>query len=98
MIHKGKVVLSAPLDAIKARHRRVTIRFDEPRDRAPELPGALGCQGGGREWTVVCDGALEELQATVAGLGAKVLAAETPSLEDIFVARVGAGRRGLRED
>jgi len=98
MIHKGKVVLSAPLDAIKARHHRVTLRFDEARDRAPELPGALSCQGGGLEWTVICDGALEELHATVAALGAKVLATETPSLEDIFVARVGAGRQGLRED
>src|SRR5262249_35885540 len=41
MIDRGKIVLSAPLDAIKGSHRRVTVRFAEARPRPPEVAGVL---------------------------------------------------------
>ena len=56
MIDRGRVVLCGELDEIKASHRRLTLRFDEPQSRAPALGGALTCEGSGREWTAVCRG------------------------------------------
>ncbi len=98
MIHRGRLVLCGPLDQIKAEHHRLTVRFEEAPSKAPELPGALSCEGGGREWTAVCNGELQALRAFVATLGAQVVEESVPSLEDIFVARVGAKRAALRED
>jgi ABC-2 type transport system ATP-binding protein len=46
--------------------------------------------GGGQEWTVICNGALGELKAAAAKLGASVVDEGVPSLDEIFVARVGA--------
>ena len=35
MIDRGKIVLCGALDAIKASHRRLTLRFDEPQEQPP---------------------------------------------------------------
>src|SRR6266542_4618656 len=90
MMVSGKVVLSGPLDAVKESHHRLTLRFGTPPARPPALAGALSVKGGGQEWTVVCNGALSELTAAAASLGARVVEQQVPSLEEIFVARVGA--------
>ena len=93
MIHKGKVVLSAPLEEIKASHHRLTLRFSEPQLRPPDLPGALNWEGSDLEWTAVCNGQLEELMRAADRLDATVVEKGTPSLESIFVARVAGSRR-----
>jgi len=54
MIHAGKLVLCGELDEVKAGHRHLTLRFEQPPTGRPELPGALNCEGEGREWTVLC--------------------------------------------
>jgi len=90
MMVSGKVVLCGPLDTVKESHHRLTLRFETPPARPPALAGALSVHGGGREWTVVCNGALGELTAAAANLGARVVEQGMPSLEEIFVARVGA--------
>ena len=90
MVVNGKVVLSGPLDAIKESHHRLTLRFGTAPARPPALAGALSVKGGGQEWTVICNGALGELTAAAANLGARVVEQGVPSLEEIFVARVGA--------
>ena len=41
MIDRGKIVLCGPLEEVKAAHRRLTFRFDEPRSQPPRLTGAL---------------------------------------------------------
>jgi ABC-2 type transport system ATP-binding protein len=89
LIDQGKVALCAALDDVKEGHHRLTLRFDEPQARPPVLAGALSCEGGGREWTVVCNGRVGELRAAAARLGARVVAEAVPSLDEIFVARVG---------
>jgi ABC-2 type transport system ATP-binding protein len=89
MIHNGKLVLCGPLDEIKARHRRVTVRFDQPPSGGhPALPGALSLAGGGKEWTVICNGA--NSRDTWAAAGARIVDESGPSLNEIFVAHVGA--------
>jgi ABC-2 type transport system ATP-binding protein len=89
MINQGKIVFSAPLDDIKATHRCLTLRFAEARSRPPELAGVLTWEGTGHEWTAVYHGHLGELQAAAANCGAQVLDKRVPSLDEIFVARVG---------
>jgi ABC-type multidrug transport system ATPase subunit len=89
MMHQGKVVLCGPLDDIKQSHHRITLRFETSLLQAPALRGALSVAGAGHEWTVICDGARSELTAAAASLGARIIAEHTPSLEEIFVARVG---------
>lgn len=95
MLHAGKVLWSGPLDEIKAAHHRLTLRFETAQASPPLIPTALSIDGAGQEWTVVCNGARSELNATVARLGARIVEEHTPSLNDIFVARVGHKASGL---
>lgn len=91
MIAGGKIVLSAPLDEIKAGHHRIALHFAEPLAKAPVIDGVLHCEGRGKEWVVTCNGQRDAVKAQAAKLGAQIVDESTPSLEDIFVAR--AGRR-----
>jgi ABC-2 type transport system ATP-binding protein len=90
LLDRGRIVLSEPLETIKATHRRLTLRFDEPLARPPILAGSARWEGSGREWTTVCQGSMEDLCGKAAGIGARIVDEHTPSLDDIFVARVGS--------
>jgi ABC-2 type transport system ATP-binding protein len=89
MIHKGRIVFDAPLDDIKETHRCLTIRFAEAQARPPALTGVLSWDGAGHEWTAVCNGQVGELRAAVTDCGARIVEERVPSLDEIFVARVG---------
>ena len=91
-LHHGRVALSAPLHDILHSHRRLVLRFETSQSVRPELPGILAYQGEGHEWTVLCNGGLEELRAAAARAGAKVVEEETPTLDEIFLARAKAPR------
>ena len=93
MIHRGKVVFEESLDSIKARHCRLLVSREEESGPAPELSGLLHASGDGREWTLVCEGELNALRNEATALGLLVLEADTPSLEDVFLARVAPGKR-----
>ncbi len=88
MIDRGRIVLCGPLDEVKAAHRRLTLRFDEPRSQPPRLAGSLCCEGFGRDWTTVCGAPSETLVGQVSDLGARIIDDHVPSLDEIFVARV----------
>ena len=88
MIDRGKIVLCGPLDEVKAAHRRLTFRFNEPRSQPPRLTGALWSEGFGRDWTTVCGAPAEPIAGEASSLGAQVVDEEIPSLDEIFVARV----------
>jgi len=88
MLHAGNLLWSGPLDEIKAGHHRLTLRFEAAQAGPPLIPGALSISGAGQEWTVICNGARQELTAMVARLGARIIEEHSPSLNDIFVARV----------
>jgi ABC-2 type transport system ATP-binding protein len=92
MIDQGRIVLSAPMDEIQASHRRLTLRFPEQQTRPPALAWALAWEGSGQEWTVVCQGQPNELQAAIQACGARVVEEHGVGLDEIFVARMG--RRG----
>jgi len=89
MISQGRIVLSAPLDAITQSHRSVTVRFAESRSMPPALAGVLRWDGGGHDWTAVCREVAGELHAAIAGSDARIVAERAASLDEIFVAHVG---------
>jgi ABC-2 type transport system ATP-binding protein len=90
MLHQGRLVLCGPLDEIKSQHRRVTLRFEKDQATPPSIAGALSVSGAGKEFSVICNGARNEVSAVAASLGARVVEEQAPSLNEIFVARAGA--------
>ena len=88
MLHHGQVVLCETLDDLLQSHSRLTVRFEDELPSPPELAGALRCEGSGREWTVVCNGQLGELEQSVSQLRGEIVERSSPSLDEIFVARV----------
>jgi len=90
MIDRGRIVFDAPLDEIRSTHRRLTLRFPEPRPRPPALAGVLAWEGSGREWSAVCAGAAVGLRAAAEATGGSVVAEQDLGLNEIFVARAGA--------
>jgi ABC-2 type transport system ATP-binding protein len=88
LMHGGKLVLAGPLDDLKGQHHRITFRFEEPRSQTPRLDGALSIHGSGQEWTAICNGGRLQLLDQVTRLGGRVVEEHTPSLNDIFIARV----------
>lgn len=88
IIRRGQMVLTDSVDNIKEAHHRLTLRFDEPQTGAPQLPGALSCVGGPLEWTFLCNGQIDQLKEAAKTLNARIVEQSTPTLEDIFIARV----------
>jgi ABC-2 type transport system ATP-binding protein len=66
------------------------LRFEAEQPAPPIIPGSLSISGAGREWTVVCNGSRNEAIAAAAKAGGRVLTEETPSLDEIFVARASS--------
>jgi ABC-2 type transport system ATP-binding protein len=89
MMFNGRVVLAGALDDVKENHHRLVLRFDSPQPSAPKVPGVLSITGGGREWTAICNGKREEAMAAAARVGGRVVAEDSPSLDEIFVAWAG---------
>lgn len=89
LIDRGRVVFSGALDHIKRTHHRLTLRFEEPQPSPPALAGALTWEGFGSEWAAVCSGRLDDLSAEASSFGAQIVNQRVPSLDEIFVARVG---------
>lgn len=98
MIHQGQIVLTATMDDIKDRHRRLTLRFPNAYENAPVLSGALNSSGRGHEWTYVCSGERSDLTVAASSLGATILEDATMSLDEIFVARVLDRRNTTRSE
>ncbi|HJU43417.1 MAG TPA: ABC transporter ATP-binding protein [Vicinamibacterales bacterium] len=86
MLHQGRLRFCAPLDDIKARHRRISLRFDRPLAGAPAVSGAIRVDGGGREWTVICDDTKIHAASMARHLGATVVDDTAASLDEIFIA------------
>jgi ABC-2 type transport system ATP-binding protein len=93
MVRAGRVVLNDDLARIKLTHSRFDIRLDQSRREPPEIPGAVGWTGGGRDWSALWHGDVAELEAAVAFAGGKIMEREGASLDEIFVAMAGGVRR-----
>jgi ABC-2 type transport system ATP-binding protein len=89
LLDHGRVLTQGPLEEVRAAHRVVKVRFDGPRPQPPEMAGMFGWEGGGREWSALSCLPAEEARAAAAAWGARVVEERSPSLDNIFVARVG---------
>ncbi|MBI2431799.1 MAG: ABC transporter ATP-binding protein, partial [Candidatus Hydrogenedentes bacterium] len=94
MIHQGKLVFQGKLDDIKADHCRMVLRFTQPQERLPRIDGVLHSEGEGKEWIVLCNGKREQIRQQATTAGAVIVEEGEPSLEEIFLARVGSAATG----
>jgi ABC-2 type transport system ATP-binding protein len=90
MLHQGTLRFCAPLDVIKARHRRIALHFERPQPKRPNVPGAIRVHGDGRDWTVICDAARIHAAAMAQNLGATLVEDDEASLDEIFIAHAAA--------
>lgn len=90
VLRNGRLELNEPLASILENHRRLTLHFTEAPAQRPELPGALACQGAGKEWTVLSNGRLDELREAASQAGAEIVDDAAPSLTEVFLARVAS--------
>jgi len=90
ILKSGRILLNDTLENVKQRHVRVTLVFQEPRNTAPDLEGSLGWTGCKREWSTTYFGPIGYLEASAAALGARIVDRHGLTLDEIFVAQVGA--------
>lgn len=88
MIHAGKIILQGDLDDVKKQHCRFTVEFDQPKRGLSKVQGMLQCEGNDRDWTVICDGAVDQVRSELTNMGGRIVEEAIPSLEEIFLARV----------
>ena len=88
MINQGEVVFSDSMSNIQKDHYCLTLRFKEPQNKRPVLPGALSCTGSALEWRFLCTGSSQDMPEKVKEQNAEIIEQTTPSLEEIFVAHV----------
>jgi len=93
LMHSGRVTLSGSLDDVRRGYQRSRVRFAEPFEQPPVLDTALAMEGGGRTWSVVHSGSLEQFHHSVLALGGEVVESRDATLEEIFLARAGRSRQ-----
>jgi ABC-2 type transport system ATP-binding protein len=91
-MHQGRVTLSGVLDDVRSTYQRSRVRFVEHFDQPPVLATALVMEGGGRTWSVVHSGSLEQFHHSVLARGGEIVESRDATLEEIFLARVGRSR------
>ncbi len=89
IIDRGALVCCCPLEALKARVKRLTLTFPEPPGDLSALPGLLATEGGGRQPAVIVDNFSEDTLAAARALHPSNITVDDLGLEDIFVALVG---------
>lgn len=87
MMVNGKIVLAGSLDDIRAGHRKFVLRFDATPSAPPTIAGALAVAGSNLEWTVLADGASENIATEAQRIGGRIVEEHAPTLEEIFLAR-----------
>jgi ABC-2 type transport system ATP-binding protein len=97
MIQSGRIVFCDSLDGIKRSHYRLTLCLDRAQPQPPAIGEAISCEGAGREWTVLCSGRIEHLEAAAVIAGARIVDCVSPTLDEIFLARSGAKSGTSRE-
>ncbi len=97
MIHEGEIVINDSLENIKAKHHSITLRFSKPLHDKPKIDGALSIKGKEKEWSIICNGNIDEITSKAKAMGCEIFIDPPPTLEDIFVARAGVNRTALRE-
>jgi ABC-2 type transport system ATP-binding protein len=93
LIHQGRVTLSGGLDEVRGAYHRSRVHFVDHLDKPPVLETALVMEGGGRAWSVVHSGSLDQFRQSVVSRGGEVVESRDATLEEIFLARAGRERQ-----
>lgn len=96
ILDSGKLLFAGDLDGVRGQHRRLTLRFSEPRETPPALQGVLSWEGGGREWTALCLGEIDTLYQAADRAGGEVVEATVPGLDDVLAAHAATSGRAER--
>lgn len=89
IINAGHLLVCDRLESILEQHHRWTVRLAEPVQSPPGIPGSISCRGEGCEWDVICNGQSDAVETWVSSHNAEIIETARPSLEEIFVARIG---------
>ena len=92
LMHQGRVALSGVLDDVRREYQRSRVRFADHFDQPPAIETALVMEGGGRTWSVVHSGSLEQFRHAVVARGGEIVESRDATLEEIFLARAGRNR------
>jgi ABC-2 type transport system ATP-binding protein len=95
MLHRGRLCLCAPLEDIKARHRRIVLQFELPQPTPPVVPGAVRVSGAERVWTIICEASRLDRAAIARNFGARITDDSPASLDELFIAYTGVARGAL---
>jgi ABC-2 type transport system ATP-binding protein len=95
LVHQGKVVLSGPLDDIRASFGKNTLHIDYEGDGSflETLPGVARASIGNNAAEITLAGGADPqqiLEASIGRLRIRRFEVATPSLEEIFISQVGA--------
>ncbi len=90
MLRSGNIRFVGDMDRIKETHHRLTIRFDVEPSGPLRVEGLLSAEGRGREWLIHARGELGDLQMAISAMNAEIVAHQPLTLDEIFVAHVGA--------
>lgn len=87
LIHRGKLLVSAPLAQLKEREQRVQVKLTRPvkPGKIEKMAGVVALSGEGIDWTIELQGQLEPLKDELAKIGLKQFEAASLSLEEIFL-------------
>lgn len=86
MLHHGTLRFSAPLEEVRARHRRLSLHFERVLTAPPKVPAAIRVDGSGQDWTIICDAGRLHAGAVAQHLGATLVEETAASLDEIFIA------------
>lgn len=89
ILHRGDLMCSGPLSEVKGEYHQVHVRFPESHKVMPHVDGALRSQGSETDWTLLCDGNLEKIRASLTAINATIVSESPASLEDVFVNIIG---------
>jgi ABC-2 type transport system ATP-binding protein len=92
LMHQGRVALNGVLDDVRREYHRSRVRFLEHFEQPPAIETALVVEGGGRTWSVVHSGPLEQFRHAVIARGGEIVESRDATLEEIFLARAGRSR------
>jgi len=89
MIQDGRIGFNGDLDVIRESYSVSRIRFSEPRSTPPPLEGVHILSGSDRQYSLVHNKTLEELQSDISSLGGELADTRHASLEEVFLACAG---------
>lgn len=96
MIHEGKLLFQGALDTIKAEHQALDVTHPTEAEARPDWPGVLYARQEGPAWSIICSGTAQETAEAAQARGWEIAEQRTPSLEELFIARVRGGKdRGI---